>query len=69
MGIVLKIRRFKLAKSVKINGKKKQIIPDVGKGGIVVYKSDDGSVKIDVRLENETVWLTQKEMAGLFHTI
>jgi hypothetical protein len=38
------------------------------KGGIVVYNSDDGSVKLDVRLENETVWLTQQMMAELFHT-
>jgi len=38
------------------------------KGEIILYQSEDGIVKIDVRLENETVWLTQKSMAELFQT-
>jgi hypothetical protein len=38
------------------------------KGEILLYQSEDGIVKIDVRLENETVWLTQKSMAELFQT-
>ena len=33
---------------------------------IIIYKSVDGSAKIDVRLEGETVWLTQAQMAQLF---
>lgn len=33
---------------------------------ILIYKSSTGSIKIDVRLENETVWLSQKLMAELF---
>ena len=33
---------------------------------IIIYKSHDGNIKIDVRLEDETVWLTQKLMAELF---
>jgi len=33
---------------------------------ILVYSAPDGTIKIDVRLENETLWLTQKAMAGLF---
>lgn len=37
-------------------------------GQLLVYKSEDGRVKIDVRLENETVWLTQQHMAELFQT-
>ncbi len=37
-----------------------------GKGQFLVYEAEDGLVKIDVRLENETVWLTQKLMAALF---
>ncbi len=36
------------------------------KGEILVYKSQDGSVKVDVRLHDETVWLTQEQMALLF---
>lgn len=38
------------------------------KGQFLVYPSEDGQVKIDVRLENETVWLTQQHMADLFQT-
>ena len=33
---------------------------------ILMYQTEDGQTKIDVRLENETVWLTQAEMAELF---
>lgn len=35
---------------------------------IILYQTEDGITKIDVRLENETVWLTQKLMAELFQT-
>ncbi|MFO7970540.1 MAG: RhuM family protein [Desulfobacterales bacterium] len=42
--------------------------PDSGKGQFLVYETEDGKVKIDVRLEDETVWLTQKLMADLFQT-
>ena len=33
---------------------------------IIIYRQDDGNIKIDVRLEDETVWLSQKLMAELF---
>ncbi len=33
---------------------------------IVIYKTNDGQTAIDVRMENETVWLTQAQMAELF---
>lgn len=35
---------------------------------IVIYQTDDGQTQIDVRLENETVWLSQAQMAELFQT-
>jgi hypothetical protein len=38
------------------------------KGQFLVYQTDDGQIRIDVRLEHETVWLTQKLMAELFQT-
>ncbi len=38
------------------------------KGQFLVYASEDGRSKIEVRLEGETVWLTQQHMAGLFQT-
>ena len=33
---------------------------------IIIYQNPDGNIKIDVRLEEETVWLTQEQMAMLF---
>ncbi len=38
------------------------------KGQFLVYQTDDGQLKIDVRLEGETAWLTQHHMAELFQT-
>ena len=35
-------------------------------GEILIYQNPDGNIKIDVRLEEETVWLTQEQMALLF---
>ena len=35
---------------------------------IVIYQTEDGQTQIDVRLENDTVWLTQGQMAELFQT-
>lgn len=39
-----------------------------GQGQFLVYSAEDGEVRIDVRLENETVWLTQQQMAELYQT-
>lgn len=35
---------------------------------IVIYQTEDGQTQIDVRMEDETVWLTQAQMAELFQT-
>jgi hypothetical protein len=35
---------------------------------IIIYQTQDGKTKLEVRLESETVWLTQKLMAELFQT-
>ena len=35
-------------------------------GEILIYQNPDGNIKIDVRLEEETVWLTQEQLALLF---
>ncbi|MBQ0150395.1 MAG: virulence protein RhuM/Fic/DOC family protein [Bacteroidales bacterium] len=37
-----------------------------GRGEIVLYQTADGRTSIDVKLENETVWLTQVQMATIF---
>ena len=35
---------------------------------IIIYQSEDGKTHIEVRVENETVWLTQQQMAELFQS-
>jgi len=35
---------------------------------ILLYQTEDGQTKIDVRLEEETVWLSQAQMVELFQT-
>ena len=42
-------------------------MPIEEKGEIVLYQPDD-SVRLEVRLQDETVWLTQQQMAELFRT-
>jgi len=36
------------------------------RGDIIIYRAEDNTVQLDVRMENETVWLTQNQMADLF---
>lgn len=35
---------------------------------IIIYQSEDGKTHIEVRIEEETVWLSQQQMAELFHS-
>ena len=42
--------------------------PPPSGGQFIVYQTEDGKLKIDVRFEGETVWLTQQHMAELFQT-
>ena len=42
--------------------------PDQGQGEIVIYQAEDGLTKVECRFVDETVWLTQQQMAELFHT-
>jgi len=35
-------------------------------GEVVLYEAPDGRVRVDVRLDHETVWLTQEQMGQLF---
>ncbi len=46
----------------------KEVQPATGKDKIVVYQPEGGEFHIEVRVENETVWLTQAQMAELFRT-
>ena len=39
---------------------------DIGKGRIVIYQTEDGKTKLEVRLEQETIWLDAHQMGLLF---
>lgn len=39
---------------------------DFNKGELLLYQSEDGDFSVDVRLEDESVWLSQQQMADLF---
>ncbi|TRZ90882.1 MAG: cell filamentation protein Fic [Methanosarcinales archaeon] len=39
-----------------------------GKGELILYQTEDGKTRLEVRLQDETVWLSQKLMAELFQT-
>jgi hypothetical protein len=41
---------------------------EAAKGQFLVYQAEDGKLKLDVRFEDESVWLTQQLMADLFQT-
>ena len=38
------------------------------KDEIIIYQADEGTTKLEVKIEDETVWLTQTQMAKLFQT-
>ncbi|MBR8702340.1 hypothetical protein IX314_002250 [Fusobacterium sp. DD26] len=44
----------------------KNIKADENKGEIIIYQSEDGNIKLDVIVIDETVWLSQQQMAELF---
>lgn len=46
--------------------KTKNIFNEVPKGEIILYKSPEGGLALDVKLEEETVWLTPMQMSKLF---
>ena len=35
---------------------------------MIIYQTDDGTVKVDVRMRDDTVWLSQQQMAELYQT-
>lgn len=43
------------------------MIQDQDNNSIIIYQSQDGQIKVDVRFEDETVWLTQSQMCELFN--
>ncbi len=45
-----------------------KLAPKESGGEFLLYQTEDGQVKLEVRLQNETVWLTQQMIAELFQT-
>lgn len=45
---------------------KDQMLPD--KSQMLLYRTEDGRTRIEVRLQGETVWMTQAAMAELYQT-
>ena len=41
-------------------------IMKINNSELVIYESKDGNIKLDVNLENETVWLSLEQIARLF---
>lgn len=44
---------------------------DVGKNTqseIIIYRTEDGNTKVDVKFQDETVWLTQAQLCELYQT-
>ena len=50
------------------DSKKKELQIRDSAAEFLIYRTDDGEVKLDVRLEDETIWLTQQMMTELFRT-
>jgi ADP-ribosylglycohydrolase len=57
-----------LSQPLDVNNNNNKYLPYPSKGEMLIYQTEDGRVKLDVRLENETLWLTQQMMADLFQT-
>ena len=61
-----KTRNFKRVCGQEQNMSEKEPLPIEDKNEIIVYQPEGGVFHIEVRVENETVWLTQAQMAELF---
>jgi hypothetical protein len=40
----------------------------LNKGNLAIYQNEDGTIKISVKLEDETIWLTQSQIVELFQS-
>ena len=38
------------------------------KNNMIIYVSKDGNIKVDVNIQNETIWMSQDMMANLYDT-
>ena len=51
---------------ISLHNKGVYSVENLNKGEIIIYKSDDGTVSLDVKLEQDTIWLTQDMIVKLF---
>jgi len=63
--MTLNLSTIQIYNNMATQTNQKQLIAP-SKGEIILYQTADGRTSIDVKLENETVWLTQAQMAVLF---
>ena len=47
---------------------KMKFLMEENNNNIVIYQADDGMTKIDVKIKDETLWLSQQYMADLYDT-
>ena len=67
MNVCKKMLIFDLVFATTLNFKIMNDIQNHSKGEIVMYQPDE-TIRLEVRVENDTVWLTQAQMAELFRT-
>ncbi len=63
-----KVRLYKRKLSGRSSGLLKELPAEYQTSAIALYKAKDGKIRLELRLERETVWLSQKQMAELFET-
>jgi hypothetical protein len=67
--VVKRIRKSRAARRQNLRSRSPRVAVErsaFNGGEVVLYEAPDGRVQLDVRLERETVWLTQAQMADLF---
>lgn len=66
MSIALKDSEYINIDNFQFKAKRKVNEAETKDSEIILYSTIDGEIKIEARLQNETIWLTQKQMANLF---
>ena len=61
-------KKFKIQKEYEISMDNQSLLTYNGDEAIVVYQSEDNTLRLDVQMAQETVWLTQQQMAELFQS-
>ena len=69
------LHMVKMEQEIQLNEHNKQECPPMHTvdfnptlNDIIIYQTEDGEIRLDVKMDNETVWLTQTQMSELFQT-